>query len=199
MHTDERLIRKIIKHKSKTATNALIKRYYDEIYAFAYRQTGEKETAMDITQEIFINVLQKIDSFDERKAGFRTWIYRIASNKITDYYRSSSYKMKTKEQSLYYMPDDDISEQDKTISDKVLNEYQKDLSEVIIQREFIKDIMRIVVTYDREWIEIFQKKCFEEMTFKEIADTMGISLNTVKARFYSMVKRIRREAGDIYE
>lgn len=92
MKTDNQLIRKIKKKQDKQAADELIRRYYQEIYAYTYRQTGERELALDLTQEIFITVLRGIYAFDEKKAGFRTWTYRVAANKITDYYRSKSYK-----------------------------------------------------------------------------------------------------------
>ncbi len=92
MQTDNQLIRRIKKKQDKKAADELIRRYYREIYAFTYRQTGERELALDLTQEIFITVLQGIYAFDEKKAGFRTWAYRVAANRITDYYRSKSYK-----------------------------------------------------------------------------------------------------------
>ena len=72
------------KRGSRAAAEELIRRYYDEIYRYAFRQTGQKETAMDITQEIFIAGLQSLPYYDEKKAGFRTWIYRIATHKIID-------------------------------------------------------------------------------------------------------------------
>ena len=92
MQTDNQLIRRIKKKQDKKAADELIRRYYREIYAFTYRTTGERELALDLTQEIFITVLQGIYAFDEKKAGFRTWAYRVAANRITDYYRSKSYK-----------------------------------------------------------------------------------------------------------
>ena len=85
MQTDNQLIRRIKKKQDKKAADELIRRYYREIYAFTYRQTGERELALDLTQEIFITVLQGIYAFDEKKAGFRTWAYRVAANRITDY------------------------------------------------------------------------------------------------------------------
>ena len=88
MQSDNHLIRKIKKKQNKEAAGLLIERYYREIYAYTYRQVACKELAMDLTQEIFILVLKGIRAFDEKKGSFRTWIYRIASNKITDYYRS---------------------------------------------------------------------------------------------------------------
>ena len=77
MQTDNQLIRRIKKKQDKKAADELIRRYYREIYAFTYRQTGERELALDLTQEIFITVLQGIYAFDEKKAGFRTWAYRL--------------------------------------------------------------------------------------------------------------------------
>ena len=102
MQTDNQLIRRIKKKQDKKAADELIRRYYREIYAFTYRQTGERELALDLTQEIFITVLQGIYAFDEKKAGFRTWAYRVAANRITDYYRSKSYKKEKLQLPLQY-------------------------------------------------------------------------------------------------
>ena len=52
MQTDNQLIRRIKKKQDKKAADELIRRYYREIYAFTYRQTGERELALDLTQEI---------------------------------------------------------------------------------------------------------------------------------------------------
>lgn len=75
------------------------------------------------------------------------------------------------------------------------NALVQDLSERIIQRELIQQIMAVVVTYELEWILIFQKKCFEEMIFTEIAEDLHLSVNTVKTRFYSMLKKIKQEVA----
>lgn len=61
MQTDNQLIRRIKKKQDKKAADELIRRYYREIYAFTYRQTGERELALDLTQEIFITVLQEMN------------------------------------------------------------------------------------------------------------------------------------------
>ena len=54
MQTDNQLIRRIKKKQDKKAADELIQRYYREIYAFTYRQTGERELALDLTQEILM-------------------------------------------------------------------------------------------------------------------------------------------------
>ena len=62
----------------------LIRSYYDEIYRFVCRQTGSKEDAMDLTQSIFVAVLRALPSYRAERASFRTWLYRIAANKVID-------------------------------------------------------------------------------------------------------------------
>ena len=77
MLIEQKLIKRIKKKQDKEAANALILYYYKEIYAYVYRQTGNEELAKDLTQDIFIQILQKITMFDHKKASFRTWMYRI--------------------------------------------------------------------------------------------------------------------------
>lgn len=179
MQTDNQLIRRIKKKQDKKAADELIQRYYREIYAFTYRQTGERELALDLTQEIFITVLQGIYAFDEKKAGFRTWAYRVAANRTRIIIAAKVIKRKN-------------------CSSPCNGKQRRKKLCVIwrslwIQKEEIRRIMDIVVSYEREWIRIFQKKCFEEKTFAQIAEEMDLAESTVKTRFYQMLKRIRQE------
>ena len=100
MQTEQKLIKRIKKKQDKEAANTLISYYYKEIYAYVYRQTGNEELAKDLTQDIFIQILQKIAMFDHKKASFRTWIYRIASNKIYDHYRSKTHRLSLKREPI---------------------------------------------------------------------------------------------------
>ena len=81
---DARWVRAVCRRGSRTAAEKLVHAYYDEIYVFAYRQTGCKEDALDLTQGIFMAVLRSLPTFDRRKASFRTWLYRVATNKAID-------------------------------------------------------------------------------------------------------------------
>ncbi|MCI8529520.1 MAG: sigma-70 family RNA polymerase sigma factor [Lachnospiraceae bacterium] len=182
MSSDEQLIRKIRRNHSRDAADELLCRYYKEIYAYTYRQSGDKELAMDLTQDIFITILQGINSFDERKAKFRTWAYHIASNKITDYYRSRAHKIAQSETMLLPLDLESCSE---PLEDTLL--------EFISNRETIRHVMEIVIGFDADWIEIFRRKCFLEQTFRQIADQMNLSENTVKTRYYNIIRKIKKE------
>lgn len=191
MQTDQQLIKKIKKRKSEDAANVLISRYYKEIYVYTYRQVGEMELAKDLTQEIWLNVLDKLATYNKKKASFRTWLYSIASNKITDYYRSARHRYSHLEVSLEQKQDNKDCSSEIYSEQKLIGEME-DLSETIIRREMIGKIMSVVSEYKEDWVLIFQKKCFEECTFADIANELNVSESTVKSRFYQMIKNIKK-------
>ena len=187
MQTEQKLIKRIKKKQDKEAANTLISYYYKEIYAYVYRQTGNEELAKDLTQDIFIQILQKIAMFDHKKASFRTWMYRIASNTICDHYRSKVHRLSFKQEQI------DMTDENLELHSSNLGTAIRDLSELIIHKELIEDIMEIVSLYKQEWQEIFYMKCFEERTFQDISQTLNISENTVKSRFYKIIRQIKSE------
>ena len=86
---ERRLIRKIKLFGSSKDADTLVRMYYDEIYYFVVRQINDRDEAYDMTQDIFISMLRSIGSYNEKLASFRTWLYRIAANKVIDFRRRS--------------------------------------------------------------------------------------------------------------
>jgi RNA polymerase sigma-70 factor (ECF subfamily) len=177
--SERKLVHRVKWRSDRKAADELFGRYYKEIYAYVYRQCGERELAMDLTQDIFIAAFRGLSSFDDRKARFRTWIYHVAANKVTDYYRSKQHKVDLMEIPLEEQETEMIDEGD------VINQ--------LITRDRVAGIMEIVSGYENIWVQIFQKKCFEEKTFAQIAADLNISENTAKTRYYTMIKRLRKE------
>jgi len=181
LEDEKRLIRRIRKNADKSAANALVEKYYDEILSFAYRQTSDKQTAMDLTQDIFISVLRTISGYDKRKAGFRTWLYRVATNKIIDYHRSSS-KIQNKILDL-----DDVDIPDET-----------DFTRRMEDNELASRIQAHVGTFDADTQRIFRLKIYGGYTFAEISQMTELAEATVKTKYYRMLKTIREEFGNEY-
>ena len=65
----------------------LYRRYVDPIYRFAYRRSGSREVAEDVTSATFEKALRGLDRFEWRQGGLRAWLYRIAANEVTDHHR----------------------------------------------------------------------------------------------------------------
>lgn len=82
---EQKWIRRIRLFGSKKDADQLVRSYYDEIYIFVFRQINDTEKALDLTQDIFISLLQSIAAHRKQMASFRTWLYRIATNKVIDY------------------------------------------------------------------------------------------------------------------
>ncbi|QUH18625.1 RNA polymerase sigma factor [Alkaliphilus sp. B6464] len=177
MDRDKRLIKKIKKKSSKAAANELVSIYYEEIYSYAYKQTVDKELSMDLTQEIFISMLKAIYSYDEKKASFRTWLYRIATYRIVDYYRSKYYKYTSIAVSI-----DDFSIYD-----------EENIEVTVENKEEVKKIIDMVNRFDAANQQIFRLKLFADYTFLEISNTLQISESTVKTKYYSMLRKIRKD------
>jgi RNA polymerase sigma-70 factor (ECF subfamily) len=177
MDNDKRLIKKIKKKSDKVAANELISIYYKEIYSYVYKQTGDKETSMDLTQEIFISILKSINNYDEKKASFRTWLYKIATNKLIDYYRSKYYKYNTIA----------VSIEDFDIYDK------EDIEITIENKEVIEKIINIINRLKVVDQQVFRLKIFADYTFLEISNALEIPESTVKTKYYSILGKIRKD------
>lgn len=182
MISDDQLIRKINRRQDKAAANELVQRYYKEIYIYVYRQVGERETAMDLTQDIFVSILQGIHLYDAKKASFRTWAYRIASNKLSDYWRKRAVVQNISQS-------DAITEKREYTEDK----QEQDVLALMIERETLHEVMGLVYSFDPSWADIFVHKMIMEETFSEISKQLRLSENTVKTRYYKVLKTIRKQ------
>ena len=165
--------------QSKKQAEALVKEYYDEIYVFAYRQTFNKDIAMDLTQEIFICVLRAYDTFDPKKASLRTWIYRIATHRIIDYKRSHVARENAN------LPLDAVCE---SASDSFVQETEN--------RDLLQNIEAFVATFNETAQQIFRFHLYADLSFGEIARLLSMPEASVKTVYYRLISRIRKEFGD---
>jgi RNA polymerase sigma-70 factor, ECF subfamily len=62
--------------------------YFDRIYAYIYRKTGDRQAAEDLTSDTFMKALTHLKSYRFTGQPFAAWLYRIASNVVTDYFRA---------------------------------------------------------------------------------------------------------------
>lgn len=88
--TEKRELSSLIKRIQKGDAEAfgqLYDRFYDPIYSYVLRQTGSRADTEDITAGVFLYVLEKIDGFTWRGAGFAAWLFRIARNDVLDHFR----------------------------------------------------------------------------------------------------------------
>ena len=175
MEEEQKWIREIQRRGSRQAADRLVRAYYDEIYRFAYRQTGHKEDAMDLTQTIFLAVLRALPGFDSRKASFRTWLYRIAAHKAVDGRRK--------------VLGDIVPLEDGETPDTA------DFAAQIQDRDLLDRLEEYVSRLDPDTQAVYRLRLYGERTFPEIAASLGQPEAAVKTRYYRLMARLRKEFG----
>jgi len=151
----------------------------------AFRMTGKEEAARDLTQDVFIKVYQKKESFQEL-SKISTWIYRIAMNHILNYL-----KREKRISFLDFMEQDTSSAKDNTTAlsywdqnmpsqpDKVLEEHQKE----IVVRKMLDDLP---AKYRIPFL-LFR---YEDLSYQQIAEQLDLSLSAVETRIHRAKKKL---------
>ncbi len=176
MENEKRLIRRIVRHRSREAADELIRAHYDEIYRFMYRQTLDREDALDLTQDCFLAMLRGLSYYDETKSSFRTWLFRIAANKVIDRKRTSH---------MILLP----------LEEECLGKAE-DVSLSVMDKILVEKIEERVACLEPEIQKIYRMHFYGEMTFKEIGEALDRPENTIKTKYYRLISRLRKEFGN---
>lgn len=178
---DARLVRAFVRTGSRTKADTLVRAYYDEMLRFVLRQITSTEDARDVTQEIFVAALRGLPGFDPRRASFRTWLYRIASNKVIDWLRSSRSASATVS----------LDELDREVSDGC--DEMGELSELVANSARAARIGELLCTYPDDVQRIVRLRVYAERPFGEIAEVVHMPEAAVKARYYRAVRAVRSQ------
>ena len=159
----------------------LVRRYQRPISAYVYRMVGNYESALDLTQEIFIKVYASLRRY-RSEFKFSTWIYKIAHNAAVDHLRRSS----TREQSLITGSESDQFEL--PIESRRLSPEQE--SERKERRVEIESVVRALPANYRELIILRHS---QDLTYEEIVEVTGLPLGTVKNRLFRAREMMRQQ------
>jgi RNA polymerase sigma-70 factor (ECF subfamily) len=164
----------------ESALAALIKRHESKIYGFIYSKILDRDISNDIFQDTFIKVIKTLKTSSYNEEGkFLPWIMRIAHNLIIDHFRKSK-KMplfrETEEFSIFsIMSDDSLTIENKIIADQV---------EI--------DIRKIIEELPADQKEVLVMRMYQDMSFKEISELTGVSINTALGRMRYALMNMRK-------
>lgn len=173
-------LRRLKRSGDAEAASSLVRAYYREVAVFVSRQLAGDHAAEDVTQEVFVAALRYIGGFDERKASFRTWLYRIATNKVIDHLRGRR---------VWSDLPDNADVVDVTAS--------VDLAEVLADREVAVRLHAAVATLPARAQQVIRLRLFSDSTFAEVADALGVPEATAKTSYYRALTRLRGELSDV--
>lgn len=162
----------------------LVRRYQRPISAYVYRMVGNYESALDLTQEIFIKVYNSLNRY-RAEFKFSTWIYKIAHNAAVDHLRRTA----TREQSLVLGPEGDTF--DLPLESARLSPEQE--SE---QKERRGEIEAVVRSLPANYRELIILRHSQDLSYEEIVDVTGLPLGTVKNRLFRAREMMRQQFVD---
>ncbi|MCH5344624.1 MAG: RNA polymerase sigma factor [Acetatifactor sp.] len=165
---DEYLLRRA-QEGDKSALERLIRRYYDQIYAYCFHRVSDRQTAEDLCQETFCSMLEHLEEY-RHYDKFRNYLYVIAGNKCKDFYK----KKKT-------VPIGEMEEfEGQRVSQKPGPEEEISLRE-------------LVHLLPEELEEAVVLRFFQELKYQDIASILGISSSLAKYRVNKALSLLRKE------
>ena len=165
---------------NEDALTKLIKRHESKIYGFIYSKIPDRDITNDIFQDTFIKVIKTLKSNSYNEEGkFLPWVMRISHNLVVDHYRKNK-KMpmfrETEEFSIFYiMSDDSLTIENKIIAEQVEMDLQKLIQELPADQK-----------------EVLVMRMYQDMSFKEISESTGVSINTALGRMRYALMNLRK-------
>lgn len=169
MSNDESLMLEFQRGSSQ-AFQTLFERYRVPLYAFFYRRLGSRERAEDLTQDTFVAVIRSTDRY-EPLATVRTYLYSIATNLLLGERRKQVRRSVT-------MESGNASEE--------LQEYLLDPDDVLWVRQCLQKLEPL----ERE---ILMLREYEQLSYAEIAEVLGLPVNTVRSRLFRSREALRSQ------
>jgi len=148
--------------------------YFDKIYGYVFKRCGKREIAEDIVSETFTKVFCGLKNFNPRKGSFKSWVYKIATNNLIDYYRKELKNTK--------VDIEDITEP---------AEIKQTTEEYLMSLEDKKKVMQIIQKMSGRYQQVVNLKYFAELSNQEIAETMHISANNVGVLLYRALNKFK--------
>jgi RNA polymerase sigma-70 factor (ECF subfamily) len=155
---------------------ALYDAYYSNIYTYALKRTANVSVSLDITSNTFFNALRNINKFQWRGVPFSAWLYRIAANEITNYFRSNGHH----EVSLDCLVDFDIASEEQAESVANLEK----------QSDFLA-VHAVVSLLPLKYREVVMLRYFDDLQLTEISQRLGKSEGTVKSLLHRGLEKLR--------
>jgi len=154
------------------AFGILYDRYIDQIFAFIYRKTSDRQVAEDICSKVWMKALKSLEFFwNDDNAHFKAWIYCIANNTIIDFYRTRR--------------------EDVNIDDITLCGIWEDFACHIDAKNRLKDVMKYMDTMKPLEREICILRIWDDLAYRDIAKIIGKKEDACKKMFSRAIAKVR--------
>jgi RNA polymerase sigma-70 factor, ECF subfamily len=188
--SDEKLVRSFVETHNEEAFSEIVNRYGDKIYRTALRITHNPSDAEDVLQEVFITLIEKLNSFHE-ESKFSTWLYRVAANE--SYIHLKSERKYESDISL-----DDYVSYDGDESLKVIKDWSNRPDEVLLSKEAMEIIEKAVNELPVPYRIVVHLRDVEGLTNPEVAEVLGLSIRCAATRVHRARLILRNQLSNYF-
>jgi RNA polymerase sigma-70 factor (ECF subfamily) len=151
-----------------------------KIFRYFMVRLANREAAEDLTQEVFIKLVAKIKTFNRQIGDFSNWLWRIAKNTLTDYFRQ---RKTINFSDLNFAPEKTISYEERYI-EKLSQEYQ------------FKKVLKLIQNFSQEEQEIFSLHYLSGLSYKKLSQLTGKSAGALRITVHRINKKIKKAICD---
>jgi len=182
---EDDILMKRVREGDSDAFRQLVEKYKDEIYNYFIRSTGSVEDSEDLTQQCFVNLYKSLDRY-RRSASLRTFLYRIATNLAISFSRKRKSPL-----SLDLLVEGGYDPASRSSTDRP--------EDIAYAREIQKIYLDALAGLPVEWALILDLRIGKELSYKEIADSVGRSVSSVESILFRAREKLTGEMAPYLE
>lgn len=180
VNTPDALLVKNYVAGDENALATLINRHQSKIYGFIYSKISDRDVSDDIFQDTFIKVIKTLKSNSYNEEGkFLPWVMRIAHNLIVDHFR------KTKKMPMF-------RETEEFSIFSIMSDNAPNIESQIITTQVEDDLKKLIHELPKDQREVLEMRIYQDLSFKEISEITGVSINTALGRMRYALMNLRK-------
>lgn len=193
--TDEALMMRF-QAGDRGALTTLVRRHKSSMYHFVLRQVRSRAAAEDLTQDVFVRLVQSATTF-KHEARFTSWLYAIARNLCVDHLRRGGVRHAA---SLDAPSDREAHSVGTTLGERLADPTPAASAERnVVSADIGARVNRAIESLPVEQREVFLLRQLAQVPFRDIAEMTGVSENTVKSRMRYALERLQEALADYEE
>tara|TARA_Y200000002_G_scaffold164793_1_gene135978 strand:+ start:87 stop:665 length:579 start_codon:yes stop_codon:yes gene_type:complete len=159
----------------------LVDRYQKRVYGFIFSKVKDAELADDVFQDTFVKVIKNLRLGKYKDEGrFLSWVMRIAHNIIMDHFRK-----------IDRLPKHESKHEDLDVLDRLV-EQSSSIEDLMIETQIHADLSILIDELPQTQKEVLRMRLFQEMSFKDIGEQTGVSINTALGRMRYAILNLRK-------
>ena len=151
----------------------LYDKYYKQIFNYLYQRLDDKETAFDVTSQVFLKAMTNLSKYQFKGVPFSSWLYRIAYSELMQLFR---------EKKAQRTVNADVSDL-KHLCEEIKENYYDD---------FLPVLSKVLAELDELELQLVEMRFFEKRPFKEVAEVLELSETNAKVKLHRLLEKIKK-------